>query len=126
MHAAVFLPKGSIKTLHAVLSVIRSLCFSPITAQVFSGGANERTRSRVSSSIERLVVILRNCFGSRSRLAGQNRVPDPPAMITANIVNLSESFESKRNMEQNVKLCHSRMVAILSNHTEGRIIQRVI
>jgi hypothetical protein len=30
-------------------------------------------------------MILKNCFGKCGRLAGQNLVPDPPAMITANI-----------------------------------------
>jgi hypothetical protein len=30
-------------------------------------------------------VIARNCFGRLSRLAGQNLVPEPPAIITANI-----------------------------------------
>ncbi len=32
--------------------------------------------------------MLKNCFGSRARLAGQNRVPDPPAMITMYVASI--------------------------------------
>jgi hypothetical protein len=33
--------------------------------------------------MERCAEICKNCLGSLARLAGQKRVPDPPAMIRA-------------------------------------------
>jgi hypothetical protein len=37
-----------------------------------------------------LPVIFKNCLGFAFRLTGQNRVPEPPAMITAYIIGYSE------------------------------------
>jgi hypothetical protein len=43
----------------------------------------EESLRTVPWSIEPLPKISRSCFGDFSRLRGQNRVPTPPAMMTA-------------------------------------------
>ena len=92
IQGAVFLPTGS-ASICTPLPLNRSLassrCFSPNTRIISSSRARESNLLQVSTTIGPLPVISRNCFGLCLRLAGQKRVPEPPHMITANMVFLS-------------------------------------
>ena len=55
-----------------------------MTTIVRSGGIISHTRSAVARSSDRVSgPSASNCFGRALRDKGQNRVPAPPAMITA-------------------------------------------
>jgi hypothetical protein len=55
-----------------------------------------RNRATVCSNIVPLPMMFSSCFGVRVRLRGQNRVPRPPARITACIVSFSVAIEEQR------------------------------
>ena len=54
-----------------------------VTTMIRSGGTKPFKRSTVAWSIVCWPARSSNCLGHAARLAGQKRVPDPPAMITA-------------------------------------------
>ena len=64
-------------------SVTWSTSRALVTTKTRSGGTNSTRRSAVCWSMLREPSSSRNCFGRFRRLSGQNRVPDPPAMMTA-------------------------------------------
>ena len=64
-------------------SSIPSACGGLVTIQVRSTPARSRTRSAVALISDSPWARGRNCLGRVVRLAGQKRVPDPPAMIMA-------------------------------------------
>src|SRR5512137_1942705 len=61
--------------------------------------------SQVSTTMGPLPVISRNCLGFAFRLTGQNRVPDPPAMMTTYILDHSE-FVSDSKAQNNDSMKH--------------------
>jgi hypothetical protein len=54
-----------------------------VTTHTRSAGTSGSMRSKVVRISGRSPTRARNCLGLDRRDAGQNRVPDPPAMITA-------------------------------------------
>ena len=65
------------------LSAIASASDARVAIVTRSLGATSRSRSTVACNIDRPPASANNCFGARSRLSGQNRLPAPPAMMTA-------------------------------------------
>src|SRR5262245_13267646 len=57
-------------------------CSSPAETKILSTGPERRHRSKVCRIIGSEPASARNCFGRSLRLAGQKRVPDPPARMT--------------------------------------------
>ncbi len=55
----------------------------PAIVKTFRAGMRGRMRSSVSRIMAVSPAMGRNCLGDRRRLNGQNRVPLPPAMMTA-------------------------------------------
>jgi hypothetical protein len=62
---------------------IVAVCEAPATVKTSRAGMSGSTRSSVSRIMAVSPAIGRNCLGARRRLSGQNRVPLPPAMMTA-------------------------------------------
>jgi hypothetical protein len=56
--------------------------FLPVTTSTLSGGVRPARRSTVFCNRLLCPVKARSCLGRWARLAGQNRVPEPPAIIT--------------------------------------------
>ena len=54
-----------------------------VAIRIRSSGTRLPRRSAVAWSMVRSPWTLRNCFGRSVRLAGQSRVPEPPARMTA-------------------------------------------
>jgi hypothetical protein len=54
-----------------------------VMTHVRSGGTSVPSRAAVAWIMVRPPVKSRSCLGRAARLSGQNRVPDPPAMMTA-------------------------------------------
>ena len=57
-------------------------CFGPHTTKVSLGRASGGRRPTVAASSGASPASARNCLGRLLRESGQNRVPEPPAMIT--------------------------------------------
>ena len=91
MATAVFNPFGSISTrLRAAAGTCfrtAVACSAFVTVQMRSAGINGRSRATVCSSMVCSPTMFSSCFGVRVRLRGQNRVPRPPARITACVTN---------------------------------------
>ena len=60
-----------------------SVCPASATVRTSRGATSGASRSTVSSIIDFALTMSRNCLGRDFRLSGQNRVPLPPAMMTA-------------------------------------------
>src|SRR5262249_34675533 len=56
---------------------------APVTTRTRPGGTNGAIRATVCWSIVRSPTRFSSCLGRLRRLLGQNRVPLPPAMMTA-------------------------------------------
>src|SRR5262245_25425272 len=88
MHAAVVLGSGSDRTFPGASSGRASRTsaawLAAVTTRTRSAGTSPRSRSKVSAIRGRSPWIGRNCLGRAARLAGQKRVPEPPAMMIAN------------------------------------------
>ena len=69
-------------------------------------------------ALVRSPVIFKNCFGKRSRLAGQKRVPDPPAIITANNSNASSLISTKPLVFADRPFENSHIFAITDLHDQ--------
>jgi hypothetical protein len=85
--AAVFRPSGSTSTWPrgspCASRRTAAAWLAAVTTQVRRLGTSGRMRVSVSASRLRRPAIGSNCFGTRRRLRGQKRVPDPPAITTA-------------------------------------------
>ena len=85
--AAVFRACGSTSTFRrgrpARLAADAAACAAPVTTSVRARGTSGASRASVSARSVRRPAIGSSCFGTRARLRGQNRVPDPPAITTA-------------------------------------------
>src|SRR5580704_288098 len=75
--------------------------------RVCSGPIQSATRLTVAWSNVSSPNRGRNCLGRFARLAGQNRVPLPPAMITACNISRARSLLGVRRREK-CRLCHAR------------------
>ncbi len=64
-------------------SAIRSTNRSLVITNRRGGGTSSPSRSAVARNMLVWPTSVNNCFGKSARLAGQKRVPDPPAMIRA-------------------------------------------
>ena len=84
---AVLRPSGSYSIFSSGIprSISVKLLFCPSEAKIimFSWFISPFTLSTVSSIIVLELIIERNCFGFDCRDNGQNRLPEPPAKITA-------------------------------------------
>src|SRR5271168_32999 len=81
-------------------------CSALVTVQIRSGGISGRSRATVCSSMVFLPTMLSNCLGVRVRLRGQNRVPRPPARITAWVCSFSVGI-GRKNLTQRLPWAQS-------------------
>ena len=59
------------------------MLFRSEIVKISLGGIRGKSLATVSSIMDLELTMSRNCFGLVLRLSGQNRVPLPPAMMTA-------------------------------------------